>query len=334
MSMIGDAVRIRLSCLLLPCCLWIGLACLPSSSLGQKQSFYHNPNDRNFDPRAEPTLFVADATVQVSARPAPFPFVLKIHQIVGAIRDRVIILPYEMAQVDEISLWKDRIVVRGMVNNAAGIVVILEKASGRKVDEFYGYWPSFSPAGFILFTKMYPTHFADGTEDHYLVYKLDRSPDENRPPQIPQRSRPEGIPLYPLSAGNEDSDNVNLPGSLHLQASAGFFWNDRGNEALTLDSLGGEYNLILMQFGAEEALVKTLAVTPGTFCPAKLKDECPELLYLSHARFETDSNGNEFVKVVFGRPQDARMFEKSFLVSEFTVVGTRSLVHPRWSSAQ
>ena len=291
------------------------------------------PNARNLDPSRQTMLTVKDDEVRVTSEPRPFPYVLTIEQVPKPIARIKITLPYELSQIDELSLWQDKILVRGMLNNAAAMVMILDKKTGQQIDSIRGYWPSISlNHGLILFTKMYPTHFADGTEDHYMVYWLERTPAENRPPgKEPLEGRPVGIPLYPLNIGNVNFDNINLPEPWHAQTAAGFFWNDEGTLAVTLDTYDDTHTLVLFRFNDASVSVEVRELTNGDICPEMPAVTCSPPHYLSHAKFVRDSSGAESLIATLGYPQSPPGIPVTIPLTAFSRQGERSLTHPRWT---
>ena len=156
-------------------------------------------NSRDFNPDQQAGLAVEDSQASVKMQPRPYPFKLAVSHKASPGTRFSIPLPYELAQVDEICLRKDQIIIRGMLNGAIANVEIYSETDGKPIDSFWSHWPNISVAsGLILFTKDYPTHFADGTEDHYLVYDLNLSPEANHAPgSASLRMRNAGIPCTP-----------------------------------------------------------------------------------------------------------------------------------------
>lgn len=313
-------------------CAGFATACILAFALpvhSQVCSEMQSANSRVFAPERQHELIAKDSDIRAAIQ--SFPFQLKITH--GELNNggALFQLPEELAQVDEICIWKDRIIVRGMVSNSLSEVVILNE-SGEMIDTFRAYWPNISEkSGLIIFTKEYPIHFAYGTEDHYLLYKLDFPAERNHAPGVVAiRSRPVGIPLYPLSTGNQDFDNIDLHGNVHEQVADGFFWDAEGEEAVTLDSYNGGFSLVLIQIEKDSATVRSLDIEPQSICESKPGAVCPTMLFLSRAVFVTDKDGTESVVTTFGRPQDPRFFEKTFPVSAFSVLGKRSLASPQW----
>ena len=288
-------------------------------------------NSRVFAPGSQPTLVVKNKEVTATSQAGQGSIQLAIDSTKSTIGTTLVRLPQELVQVDEICLLEDRIVIRGLVSSSLAEVAILN-IGGVLIDSFRAYWPNISDSsGLIIFTKEYPAHFAYGTEDHYLLYMLDSPVERNHSPVGAEiRSRPAGIPLYPLSAGNQNYDNFNLQGAVHEQAANGFFWDAEGSEAVTLDSFQGKFKLVLIQIGRNGGAIRSLEINPRSVCEPTSGAVCPSMLYLWHAAFSTDKSGNKFVVATFGRPQDQRFFEKTFPVSSFPLEGNRSLENPQW----
>jgi hypothetical protein len=303
--------------------------------LGQITATWHDANQRNLEPSLQPTLSVRDDDLKATVDPSPFPFILTLRSAHEAVSKKQIALPYEVAQVDELRLWRGELIVRGMFNNAAAVVVIFDKNTGKQLDEFFGYWPNVSvETGLIIFTKIYPAHFADGTEDHYMVYRLDGTAASNRPPGIgPDNKELVGYPLYPLSVGNRNFDNTGIAGAVHAQLAYGFFWNAKGDQAVTLDGYGDSYRLVLMQFGPESARIKTLELSSALLCAGQMEALCRPDDFLEYATFGVDKDGKETVVATFGYPQKPPGTVVTVPVAKFVDLGTRSLSHPQWNGA-
>jgi hypothetical protein len=101
--------------------------------------------------------------------------------------ERLVKLPVELTQVDEIRKGvANKLIVGGMVNGSGAEVVVIDLGSYKVIDKFLCYLPSLSSDGrYIAFVKFYPPHFAEGTDDHYMLYDVAKAPVENRPTDIP-----------------------------------------------------------------------------------------------------------------------------------------------------
>lgn len=309
-----------------------GVVSCPASQ-AQVGSVSRDSNSRMLEPGSAKFLSVADADIKAEINPAVYPYVLKVEPVSLAGEPYRVPLSENLGQVDELDIWKDKIVVRGMLNNALADIIVLDKKTGSQQDEFWAYWPSVSiKSGLIIFTKEYPIHFADGTEDHYMLYRLDKPIESNHAPgSAPLKALPAGIPIYPVGTGNVNFDNIALRGPLHEQSAAGFFWNDSGTQAVTLDSFNGRQLLVLMQFQGDGAKVSTYDVNAQSICSEMSIQPCPTSLYLHSASFVTGVDGITSIVATFGRPQDQRVLSKRVSIESFTLQAIRDLAHPAWS---
>jgi hypothetical protein len=272
---------------------------------GQASKTWQSPNRRNLDPQSQPTLIVRTEGLSISVDPSPYPFILRIRRErdgSGQPEEIKSTISEDIIQIDQIVVWNDRIVLRGLANSAIAVVEIFD-ISGTHIDKFFCYWPAISEArGVIVFTKMYPTHFASGTEDHYMAYFLSMSPRANRSSKVSSSDSSDvGMALYPPSVGNAPLDNVDLTGSLHSQPAAGFFWSDAGDYAVTFDEFLGGDRLILFHFGNSSITVDERPVGVDDLC-ANGVSKCHPHYYLRDCKFLKDSSGVGLA-ATFGYPQ-------------------------------
>ncbi|QEE29856.1 hypothetical protein FTW19_18860 [Terriglobus albidus] len=119
-------------------------------------------------------------------------------------------LPEELAEVDELAVSpQGRVLVRGMLDGASSMVVIVDAVTGKVVDSIWCYLPAISPdANNIAFIKFYPTHGAAAT-DRYMLYRVDQSPSENRSPDVPRTDSVNvGRAILPLNGMSRPYDNL------------------------------------------------------------------------------------------------------------------------------
>lgn len=225
-----------------------------------------------FDPAHQKPLSYKDESVQVTLIVGKEQNSLAIRTVATG-KDTSIELPYEMAQVDEISrVIGDKLAVLGMVNGSGSEVVIIDLKTVKLIDRFACYSPAISSSGrYIAFIKIYPAHFAEGIEDHYMLYSLDLSPAENRPQGVGADNwLIAGRCLYPMNCKNEPGDNNGIPErSAHLSRSS-FFWNPVKEEFFFADQVdsGGPITLVLVSIGANgKAALRTIEQPTESLCP-------------------------------------------------------------------
>lgn len=211
-----------------------------------------------FDPAHQKPLSYEDESVQVTLVVGRERNSLRILER-ATTAQKLVPLPEEMAQADEIrKVIKNKLLVRGMVNGSGSEIVVIDLASARVIDKFLCYQPSVSPDGhYIAFVKFYPAHFAGNTEDHYMLYDLDKKSEENRPTGVPGDDwKNVGSNVYPIGIGNRVGDNVELPeGHLH-ESRSGFYWNSNGREFLFADQVNSsnEIDLVLVDIRADRKI--------------------------------------------------------------------------------
>ena len=155
-------------------------------------------------------------------------------------------LPVEVGQVDWISRGaNNRLVIKAMVNGSGSEVVIID-SQGRILDKLLCYLPSLSPDGrYIAFIKFYPTHFAEGPTDKYMLYEISKSPGENRQSEVPLLDWVSvGKTIFPPREGHIPGDNLNQDDAVQHFSASGFFWAPDSKECVFLDRTASGYQLI------------------------------------------------------------------------------------------
>jgi len=202
-------------------------------------------------------------------------------------------LPAEMAQVDEIRKTStNRLIVRGMANGSTAEVAIVEPSLATIVDKFLCYLPAVSPSGrFIAFIKFYPSHFAEGTDDHYMLYDTEKAAVGNRPTSISTiDERNVGLCFYPPGCINQDNDNVDRPAEVPHFSKSKFFWNPHREEVLFADLLDSGARITLVLADVEEnghVTTRSLGVQTEPYCATNstANPHCP--VFLRSVEFRT-----------------------------------------------
>jgi hypothetical protein len=188
-------------------------------------------------------------------------------------KEQLIELPAEMAQVDDIDKgFGSKLVVRGMVNGSTSEVAVIDPEAGKLIDKFVCYLPAISYDGhYIAFIKFYPAHFAEGVDDHYMLYDLSITPAQNRPPGVRNDDwRNVGSCIYPPGVGNADNDNVGHFKDTEHYSDSRLFWNPSQEQLFFADGLNSDSQLTLVLADvAVNGNVSLRALTQGTaqFCP-------------------------------------------------------------------
>lgn len=155
-------------------------------------------------------------------------------------------LPAEVGQVNR--LFRDvqaRIVVSAMVNGSSSEVLIIDR-SGRIADRFLCYLPSVSPDGhYVAYIKFYPSHFAEGTTDKYMLYNLGKTPSENRNP-ITSLSEwiSVGRTVFPPGTDNLPGDNTNQQEFDTHACASELFWSPDSRRIAFLERESIGYELV------------------------------------------------------------------------------------------
>lgn len=277
------------------------------------------PPVTTFDPARQRMLSYSDEAVDV---------VLK----VGKERDSLLIstratgketkvdLPEEMVQVNEIrGVVNSKLAVSGMVNGSGSEVAIVDLAQAKITDKFLCYNPSIAPDGrFIAFVKFYPAHFSEGTEDHYMVYDISKSPRENRPSSVSADDwKVVGDCIYPLGTGNEDFDNLRRPMGGEHESRSTFFWDSK-DKFVFADQVEGlpTVTLVLVEMHSEtKPTVRTIEQAEEEVCkkiPGTIS-KCALVVRGVHFKATMDAS----VVVTFEIVPRQRLVDREYVLSSF-----------------
>jgi hypothetical protein len=262
------------------CPLFLVLMCLFTNLAGQQP-----PSEKEdltgpiqtFQPSQQRAISYSDQSLQVSLIVGTDRHSLRIRNRATKAQ-KTVALPRELAQVDEIRAGPNgKLVVRGMVNGSVSEIVVVDSASTGVVDVFWCYLPTISPLGeYIAFMKFYPAHFVEGSDDHYMLYDLDKNPIENRPPGVaPDDPQDVGRAFYPPGVGNKPGDNVGVPEESQHQSASRIFWIPDGRQLFFANRVvgsEGEIDLILADIGERgDVTLKIAKQDPEPLC-STLKD--------------------------------------------------------------
>ncbi|MFB3812467.1 MAG: hypothetical protein ACE14L_00015 [Terriglobales bacterium] len=184
-------------------------------------------------------------------------------------------LPSEIVQVQEIHKAGDRFIVLGRVNAVVYEVVILRLPSMSVEDVFWCYKPSVSPDGLnVAYLKFYPPHFTEGTEDHYMVYDLMKSPGANRPEGVAQTDKINvGRTLFPPNSSNSEYDNVRRDQPSHTAAMKRFFWSEDSRLLVFADRFKNALTLVRAR---KDAALGTFKLSGTVDVSGKVCSEAPQ----------------------------------------------------------
>lgn len=190
-------------------------------------------------------------------------------------------LPSEIVQVNQIAQGpKGKAIILGMVNGSVFEVVIVDLRSELVADQFLAYSPSVSPDGrFVAFVKFYPLHFVDGTDDHYLLYDVIKSPTENRSSGTPPTDHTNvGTQIFP-SGNNLSGDNIGINTlQQHHMAAQAFFWRYDSNQYVFLDLQGGKFRLIGVSTSQPQG-VFGIEISKQEMCKSVRSQDCEISLF-------------------------------------------------------
>lgn len=160
------------------------------------------------------------------------------------------LLENETAQVDDIRIiGRSKTVVVGRVLPNTSIVNVVDQATGKLIDVFYGFSPTISKNNqIVVYVKVFPVHFVEGVSAEYLVYDFTRTPEENRGSKISLDNHTDvGLPIFPPGSTNRPGDNVAVEEpQRHTMASDGFFWSSDSKKIAFADRSNGKNSLVVV----------------------------------------------------------------------------------------
>lgn len=176
-------------------------------------------------------------------------------------------LPEELVQVTHLQRQGDRLVVTGWMNSAlATAVVLVDWAQGSIVDQFWGYEVSVSPdASSIAFVRFHPSHFVQGEESQYRLYRTAWSAEANRR-DVPaalvrqgavSRERDAGAAVFPLAAEERWRPNVQVPANQAHRHQSPLVWSADSQRLAFIDLQGGVARLVVVTVGAGNRAART-----------------------------------------------------------------------------
>lgn len=168
---------------------------------------------------------------------------------------KTVTLPAEFTQLTSARLYRtDRLVISGMVNGDVSEVVVIDSENGSVLDHFLCYSPAISPNGrYVAFVRFYPAHGMNSVEDHYMLYDVQLSPEQNRPSGANHHPSVVGKVVFPVGPANRPDGNVDLGGGpAHEMASEGFFWNDQSTSVVFADEFRDEFAVVVVKIGRRQ----------------------------------------------------------------------------------
>ena len=183
---------------------------------------------------------------------------------------KTVTLPDEFTQLTSARFYRpDRLVISGMVNGDVSEVIVIDSNKGSVVDHFLCYSPAISRNGrYLAFVKFYPAHGVSSVEDHYMLYDVQLSPEQNRPLGTVGHLGLVGRAVFPAGIANRQGDNVDLSnGPAHRMASDGFFWNAQSTSMVFTDQFRGEYYVVVVKIVDGAFTSDSISIPKQWICP-------------------------------------------------------------------
>lgn len=170
---------------------------------------------------------------------------------------REIPLSRNVERVEQIVRHGNRLAVLNGLFGGAAEALVVDVKSGEVIDRFWCYEPSLSPDhSSIAFVRFYPTHFVNGAESQYRVYRLDRTPAENRRSSKAQAASEMGSPaadlglaVYPTGR-RAMRTNVEVPEADAHQHMSTLVWSRDSKAFAFVDAIGPKVEAVVVKVGA------------------------------------------------------------------------------------
>ena len=195
-------------------------------------------------------------------------------------------LPPEVAVVQQIDRYRDRLIVIGEIGASVSRVIIVRVDTGVASDSFEAFDPVVSPdRRFIAFVKFYPPHSATGTEEHHMLYDMTKSGKANRPAAVGLDDLFDvGLNVYP-GHGNKEDDNIGVPERLAHNSPSLIFWSPNSTQLAFADQTIKSLQLVLVKIvGTAAPSVFTMPLDHTSVCTAPLSGN-PCQAYLDQVKF-------------------------------------------------
>jgi hypothetical protein len=280
----------------------LGLTALSRVAIASGDSALVDVGGKLFDPTNHPLATYSDAEVSLSI--VRNDRRLSVFTAPAGQSGSLVALPDDLSQVDQIRRGPGhRAVILGWVSSAVAQVTIFDFKKRIVVDHFWAYQPTLSPnSRWLAFTKYYPPHGAENTEDQYRLYDLARTTAANRPSR-PDRGTGAADPvtevgawIYPLRANEIDRENVGVDDGTAHESASDFFWSDDSSKLVFADAQAKIMSVVMIRMSTEqEAWIAELRgkvdVCAGDCAGVRMKS-----VHFSEATLET-----EFEQIIAGR---------------------------------
>jgi len=272
-----------------------------------------------FDPSRQKPVSYVDEKIRAELVRGPEVGRVKLTELSTG-KEQLVELPTEMAQVDAIDKGVDgKLVVRGMVNGSTSEVAVIDLGAARVIDRFLCYLPAISYDGrYIAFIKFYPAHFAEGVEDHYMLYDLAIGPQQNRPSGARGDDWTNvGRCIYPPGVGNAESDNVGRPRETVHYSKSRLFWSPNREQLFFADesNSNSQVTLVLADIAANENVsVRVLTQDAGQFCSPSSTGAARCSVLIRNAHFQVAEGG---IAVMFETIPSGQQHEIEYKSAQF-----------------
>ncbi|WP_374562883.1 hypothetical protein [Ideonella sp.] len=170
--------------------------------------------------------------------------------------NREIQLSRDVERVDLMARHGDRLAIVNQLFGGGAEVMVVDWKSGEVVDRFWCYAPSLSPDhSSIAFVRFYPTHFVNSPESQYRVYRLDRTPAQNRQSSKDQAAgigspaADLGLAVYPTGR-RAMRPNVEVPEAEAHQHMSTLVWSRDSKALAFVDAIGPKVEAVVVKVGA------------------------------------------------------------------------------------
>ncbi len=238
--------------------------------------------------------------------------------------------------IDEVCpISNQRLLIFGS-NSDGAVVFLIDQAKFAIIDSIQCFRPTISPnQRWLAYRKFYPRHTSAPPSAEYLLYDLQRTPEQNRPGGGSMDDNEDvGRTIFPKGLKNEPFDHLSPPESRLHRDAGGFFWTQDSHLLLFGDTLQHHFSIIavtITETGQTEA--KIHGVEFNDVCPSTaLPDEAA--VAIAGADAELTNSGDRLISVNFAQtPGVCEPKPVQVNLSEFQEPPTETYIQPKRKKA-
>jgi len=246
-------------------------------------------------------------------------------------------LPGVVDQIDEVCPISNQRLLIFSSNTVGATLFIIDLTKSALIDSFWCFKPALSPnQRWLVYRKFYPRHTQFPPSEEYLLYDLERSPEQNRQAGISLEDYMYvGQAIFPkkklIDAPSEHTAQTG--DRVHEEAGA-FFWTQDSHLLIFGDSLQRHFSVVAVIIGESgQTEIKLHGVEVKDVCPPTTS---PDDFAVSIASADAEAtNGGDFLIKLSFTPNPGVCDPKplQFSLSDFHDAPIETFVKPKRKKA-